>query len=176
MIPTLHLRPDSCSLSNQTRSYNGPRVTLQYQQKLSNTAMPSLVDHGRSLSTTPTRVVYVHTATSGSKLDFALVPTVFPDSSLWYVLTAITLTAVGRQHLVGPLWEYLSSSQAILEDWQHVREEDIFQGRIKLSTQMEEQVVGLEQVAVRLRDGLMKMSVLLGYPRVCPPPSPTASV
>ncbi|KAF8425619.1 hypothetical protein EV426DRAFT_595916 [Tirmania nivea] len=111
----------------------------------------------------------VHTA-APSNLDLTRLSNDFPDPSLWYVMTAITLTAVGRQHLIGQLWEHLAGA---IPDQQEVRQsgwpEPMPQGSLKLSLEigqeMEQEVVRLVQVAMRLREGLMKMSVLLGYPR-----------
>lgn len=91
---------------------------------------------------------------TASGIDFGHLSNYFPEASLWYVLAGITLTAVGRQHLIGELWEQLATRVVHHETSQR---SDGVGG-----------VESLKKAGIRLREGLMKMSVLLGYPRVCP--------
>ncbi|KAF8437766.1 hypothetical protein BGX38DRAFT_1273890 [Terfezia claveryi] len=146
-------------LHRQKRDYHGPT-----QKPIAITESFSSMDPRPNILLSGQSTRNVH----GSNLDLDLtrLSNDFPDPNLWYVLTAITLTAVGRQHLVGQLWVHLASAAP---DQQAVRQsgepEPIPQGNPKLSPEMEQEVFRLEQVAMRLREGLMKMSVLFGYPR-----------
>jgi len=117
----------------------------------------------------------VHTAAAAAtcpNLDLARLSHNFPDPSLWYVLTAITLTAVGRQHFIGQLWGHLVGAVPAQDEPRQggdLQPAPIPQDSPKLSPEMEQEVAHLELIAMRLREGLMKMSVLFGYPRVRPP-------
>ena len=93
-------------------------------------------------------------AAASTKVDFCCLSSCFPESSLWYVLTAITLTAVGRQHLISDLWEQLATRAV---------HHEASRGSSGVGC-----IESLKRTGIRLREGLMKMSVLLGYPRVCP--------
>lgn len=109
----------------------------------------------------------VHTAAVvSSNLDLARLSNDFPDPSLWYVLTAIALTAVGRQHLLGQLWRHLAGAAPEVQGNGEPERIPQRSPNLGLSPEMEQEVARLEQMAVRLREGLMKVSVLLGYPRV----------
>ena len=147
------------------RDYDGPT-----QKLIANTDSFSSMDSRPGIALSLGRGV--HTAAASSNLDLTRLSNDFPDPNLWYVLTAITLTTVGRQYLVGQLWRHLASAAPDQQEvWQGGGPEQVPQGNQKLSPEMEREVVRLEQVAMRLREGLMKMSVLFGFPRVRPPNS-----
>ncbi|RPB26680.1 hypothetical protein L211DRAFT_866174 [Terfezia boudieri ATCC MYA-4762] len=144
-------------LHRQKRDYHGPT-----QKPIASTESVSSMDPRPSILLSGQSTRSVH----GSNLDLTRLSNDFPDSNLWYVLTAIALTAVGRQHLVGQLWVHLAGAAPDQQEVQQAGEpEPIPEENLKLSPEMEQEVIHLEQVAMRLREGLMKMSVLFGYPR-----------
>lgn len=106
--------------------------------------------------------------------DFAELSRLFPsDPSLWYVLTSITLVCVGRQHLIANLWEYLAalggSYHSPIQDSEGDLQGDQPLNQLQPTNDDSEKIQYLIQAARELREGLMKMSVLFGYPRVCLP-------
>jgi len=164
--PALRLYHSKSPLHHKKRDYCGPT-----QKLIANTDSFCSMDSRPGIALNGGQSTRgLHTAAVSSNLDLTRLSNDFPDPNLWYVLTAITLTAVGRQHLVGQLWGHLAGAALDQQEVQQGGEPELLpQGDQKLSLEMEQEVVRLEQVAMRLRDGLMKMSVLLGYPRVRPP-------
>lgn len=92
----------------------------------------------------------------------------------WYVIVAVALMAMGRQHLIATLWRHLSDAfikqmeteEAVPLSGEKVRAGAAGKAQDEGKGGSQESIEDLVWKSKRLREGILKASVLVGFPRV----------